>query len=65
MRYASITCHRNEETSRADDLWSWLYVMIELTVGRLPWEDEMMQVSAFELAVIFIFRFSYRYERCR
>jgi len=49
MSYASMTCHRNEETARSDDLWSWLYVMIELTVGRLPWEEEMMAVRTLPL----------------
>lgn len=25
---------------RRDDLWSWLYVMVELVTGTLPWRGE-------------------------
>ncbi|CAJ0573597.1 unnamed protein product, partial [Mesorhabditis spiculigera] len=37
-RYAPLTAHRHEEQSRRDDVESWLYMMIELTSGKLPWK---------------------------
>eukprot|EP00762_Andalucia_godoyi_P008054 ANDGO_02141.mRNA.1 putative serine/threonine-protein kinase DDB_G0292354 len=36
-RYASLASHRGEELSRRDDLWSLLYVLVEMCVGHLPW----------------------------
>lgn len=36
-RYASIHSHRSMELSRRDDLWSVFYVLIEFSVGSLPW----------------------------
>jgi tau tubulin kinase len=36
-RYASLQSHRGEELGRRDDLWSLLYVLIEMAVGHLPW----------------------------
>ncbi|TKR87195.1 hypothetical protein L596_011638 [Steinernema carpocapsae] len=35
-RYCSTNVHARREQSRADDLWSMLYVMAEMR-GRLPW----------------------------
>lgn len=37
-RYCSANAHRKHDQSRAEDLWSLLYVMLELR-GRLPWAD--------------------------
>ncbi|KRZ76947.1 putative serine/threonine-protein kinase, partial [Trichinella papuae] len=37
--YASIRAHKQEELGRVDDLWSWLYTMMEMATGRLPWND--------------------------
>jgi serine/threonine protein kinase len=36
-RYASIHAHREQRLSRRDDLISWMYSMIELAQGKLPW----------------------------
>eukprot|EP00771_Trimastix_marina_P004020 gnl/Trimastix_PCT/75.p1 GENE.gnl/Trimastix_PCT/75~~gnl/Trimastix_PCT/75.p1 ORF type:complete len:517 (-),score=72.23 gnl/Trimastix_PCT/75:450-2000(-) len=36
-RYASLRAHEGKELSRADDLWSVLYILTECLVGRLPW----------------------------
>ena len=37
VRYAPMACHRKEELSRKDDLESWLYQLVELMAGQLPW----------------------------
>ncbi|GMS90038.1 hypothetical protein PENTCL1PPCAC_12213, partial [Pristionchus entomophagus] len=35
-RYCSIAAHLKHDQSRVDDLWSLIYVLVELR-GRLPW----------------------------
>ncbi|VDM48451.1 unnamed protein product [Toxocara canis] len=38
-RYCSIHVHKREEQGRRDDLWSFLYMMVEFIVGQLPWRS--------------------------
>ncbi|CAJ0595817.1 unnamed protein product [Cylicocyclus nassatus] len=38
-RYASITALSMKEQSRKDDIESWWYMIVELMVGQLPWQD--------------------------
>lgn len=38
-RYASINALEEHEQGPIDDMWSWFFSLIELTVGRLPWDD--------------------------
>eukprot|EP00002_Diphylleia_rotans_P024479 TRINITY_DN4835_c0_g1_i5.p1 TRINITY_DN4835_c0_g1~~TRINITY_DN4835_c0_g1_i5.p1 ORF type:complete len:397 (+),score=67.41 TRINITY_DN4835_c0_g1_i5:91-1281(+) len=38
-RYASLNAHAYKDLSRRDDLMSWLYSVIELLVGSLPWKN--------------------------
>ncbi|KAM3131642.1 hypothetical protein pb186bvf_016306 [Paramecium bursaria] len=38
-RYASIAAHKGYEIGRKDDLESLLYVIIYLTLGKLPWQN--------------------------
>ncbi|CAJ0577059.1 unnamed protein product, partial [Mesorhabditis spiculigera] len=38
-RYAALAVHHSEEQSRRDDIESWLYMMIELITGSLPWKQ--------------------------
>lgn len=43
VRYASINCHNHKDLGRRDDIWSWLYSVVEMQIGTLPWsaiEDE-------------------------
>lgn len=47
-RYASINAHDEKELGRRDDLFSWFYSMIELSVGSLPWpgsQDEELTIK--------------------
>lgn len=39
-KYASISCHKNQDLGRVDDLWSWLYLFVEFQSGGLPWRME-------------------------
>ncbi|KAA6382731.1 MAG: putative Tau-tubulin kinase 1 [Streblomastix strix] len=39
LRYASPNAHRHLELGRQDDLISLLYVLVELYVGKLPWNN--------------------------
>lgn len=36
-RYMSINTHQRKDQGRRDDLWSFLYVIIEFFTGTLPW----------------------------
>ena len=36
-RYASIAAHAGRELGPVDDLWSWLFTLVELADGSLPW----------------------------
>lgn len=46
LTYAPLACHRGEDMCRRDDLWSWLYMLIELATGKLAWHSQMRQVSS-------------------
>ena len=35
--YASVHAHEDRDLSRRDDIWSWLYMIVELIEGDLPW----------------------------
>uniref|UniRef100_A0A915PJ75 Protein kinase domain-containing protein n=1 Tax=Setaria digitata TaxID=48799 RepID=A0A915PJ75_9BILA len=38
-RYCSVFVHMRKEQGRRDDLWSFLYMLIEFIVGALPWRS--------------------------
>uniref|UniRef100_A0A1I7WQC5 Protein kinase domain-containing protein n=1 Tax=Heterorhabditis bacteriophora TaxID=37862 RepID=A0A1I7WQC5_HETBA len=50
VRYAPISCHMQRELCRKDDVETWIYMQVEMTVGRLPWREvqDMNQVSVGE-----------------
>lgn len=35
--YASVHAQQEKDQGRRDDLWSWLYMIVELLTGTLPW----------------------------
>jgi serine/threonine protein kinase len=37
LPYASVNSHMSRELGRRDDLWSWLYSVVEIATGELPW----------------------------
>ncbi|CAN0270765.1 unnamed protein product, partial [Discosporangium mesarthrocarpum] len=37
--YASLGAHEELDQSRRDDLWSLLYVFLDLYLGKLPWAE--------------------------
>ena len=38
VRYASANAHLSKDLGRHDDLWSVLYLLVELVSGELPWK---------------------------
>ncbi|GMT27497.1 hypothetical protein PFISCL1PPCAC_18794, partial [Pristionchus fissidentatus] len=36
-RYGSLEAHRRKDLGRRDDVESWFYLLIEVTIGALPW----------------------------
>ena len=38
-KYASVNSHNCQDLGRCDDLFSWFYLLIEMKIGKLPWED--------------------------
>ncbi|CAJ0586316.1 unnamed protein product, partial [Mesorhabditis spiculigera] len=38
-KYAPVACHMNREQCRLDDCETWLYMLVELTKGTLPWRN--------------------------
>lgn len=47
--YASINAHLGSEQSRRDDLWSWLYMVLESYpyCGTLPWRRVSKEGTAY------------------
>ncbi|WKY09901.1 hypothetical protein Q1695_002338 [Nippostrongylus brasiliensis] len=50
VRYAPISCHMQRELCRKDDIETWIYQQVELTVGRVPWREvqDMNQVGEYK-----------------
>jgi serine/threonine protein kinase len=38
IRYMSINCHKGLETSRRDDMYSFVYMLFFMYYGSLPWQ---------------------------
>ncbi|KAE9415828.1 hypothetical protein Angca_002569 [Angiostrongylus cantonensis] len=49
VRYAPISCHLQRELCRKDDVETWIYQQVELTVGRVPWREvqDMKEIGSF------------------
>ncbi|TKR64339.1 hypothetical protein L596_024894 [Steinernema carpocapsae] len=39
VKYAPLSCHMLRELCRKDDVETWLYMVVELTKGSLPWRN--------------------------
>lgn len=39
--YSSPSTHHNKDQSYVDDIWSMLFVFVDLLVGKLPWNAEV------------------------
>ncbi|CAB3396815.1 unnamed protein product [Caenorhabditis bovis] len=39
VKYAPVSCHAMRELCRQDDCETWLYMLVELTKGSLPWRN--------------------------
>lgn len=48
LRYVSVNGHQGKELSRADDLWSLFYVVLELVLNKLPWNKKCKSPSKIE-----------------
>ena len=47
VRYAPINCHKFKELGRKDDLETWFYMQVEITMGKVPWStcNDMNEVG--------------------
>jgi len=43
--YASLAAHEKRYQSRADDLWSLMFMIIDCATNRLPWKDVYMHME--------------------
>ncbi|MFH4976194.1 hypothetical protein AB6A40_002903 [Gnathostoma spinigerum] len=50
VKYAPVACHLKRELCRSDDCECWLYMLIELTKGSLPWRHlkDMHEIGRFK-----------------
>jgi len=53
-RYASIRVHEGNEPTCRDDVESWLYSILYLYLGTLPWQDELDREQVMEMKRISI-----------
>ncbi|KAK0423471.1 hypothetical protein QR680_008159 [Steinernema hermaphroditum] len=47
-RYGSLQAHRRQDLGRKDDMESWLYMLIEISKGSLPWRMVTDRQKVFE-----------------
>ncbi|KAA6367155.1 MAG: putative tau-tubulin kinase 1, partial [Streblomastix strix] len=47
LRYASPNAHKRIEFGRQDDIISLFYVLIELSIGKLPWSRHCLIIKAY------------------
>uniref|UniRef100_A0AC35TM39 Protein kinase domain-containing protein n=1 Tax=Rhabditophanes sp. KR3021 TaxID=114890 RepID=A0AC35TM39_9BILA len=50
VRYAPISCHLQRELCRKDDVETWIYMLVEMVTGNLPWKNvqDMNQVGEYK-----------------
>lgn len=53
-RYASIQSHKHCELGRVDDLWSLLFMLVEMVTGALPWRKykDKEQIGECKMATV-------------
>ncbi|CAL2038957.1 unnamed protein product [Caenorhabditis brenneri] len=39
VKYAPVSCHAGRELCRQEDCETWLYMLVEITKGSLPWRN--------------------------
>lgn len=44
--FKRLTCKACGAAGRRDDLWSWLYIVVEMHEGNLPWRAASGDASA-------------------
>ncbi|VDK23219.1 unnamed protein product, partial [Anisakis simplex] len=53
VRYGSLNAHKRLDLSRRDDIESWLYFLVEITNGALPWRRIVGNFQSFSFKVAF------------
>uniref|UniRef100_A0A915CC29 Protein kinase domain-containing protein n=1 Tax=Parascaris univalens TaxID=6257 RepID=A0A915CC29_PARUN len=50
VKYAPVACHLQRELCRLDDCETWLYMLVEITKGSLPWRNlrNMEEIGRFK-----------------
>ncbi|VDM41200.1 unnamed protein product [Toxocara canis] len=50
VKYAPVACHMQRELCRLDDCETWLYMLVEITKGSLPWRNlrNMEEIGRFK-----------------
>lgn len=52
VRYCSLNVHQYKEQGRHDDLWSMLFMLIELVTANLPWKGLNRKESGLKKEVV-------------
>ncbi|KAK8840412.1 hypothetical protein M9Y10_030812 [Tritrichomonas musculus] len=50
-KYASLNAHENQELSRRDDIFSWIFSLFEMLTGKLPWASSKDKQDVYEYKI--------------